>query len=59
MIRIRVRHLAAIAAVGLAGAASAPAALAADSPPAPVPTESVTESAAAAVSPVDYADRTM
>lgn len=59
MIRIRIRHLAAIAAVGLAGAVSAPAALAADSNPAPAPTESVTESAATTVSPVGYADRTM
>ena len=59
MIRIRIRHLAALAAVGLAGAVSAPAALADDSNPAPAPTESVAESAATTVSPVGYADRTM
>lgn len=59
MIRIRIRHLAAVAAVGLAGAVSAPAALAADSNPAPAPVESVTDSATTTVSPVGYADRTI
>ena len=55
----RIRHLAAIAAVGLAGAVSAPAALAVDSNPAPAPTEAVSVSPATTISPVGYADRTM
>lgn len=59
MIRIRIRHLAAVAAIGLAGAVSTPAALAADSAPASVPAESVADSAATTVSPVGYADRTI
>ena len=56
---IRIRHLAAVAAVGLAGAVSAPAALADEPNPAPVPVEAVTDSPATTISPVGYADRTM
>ncbi|MGO2361597.1 MAG: hypothetical protein ACTH6N_10775 [Brachybacterium tyrofermentans] len=54
---IRIRHLAAIAAVGVAGAAFAPSALADESSPAPA--ETATAAPASTVSPVGYADRTI
>ena len=63
MTRIRIRHLAAVAAIGLAGTAVAPSALALDPAAAPAASQSATASTTAAtataISPVGYADRTI
>ncbi|APX33965.1 hypothetical protein BH708_16030 [Brachybacterium sp. P6-10-X1] len=60
---IRIRHLAAVAAVGLTGAVSAPAALAAPeslaAPAIPEASPATVESEASTISPVAYADRTI
>ncbi|UVY84104.1 hypothetical protein NLU66_00475 [Brachybacterium sp. NBEC-018] len=59
----RIRHLAAVAAIGLAGTAVAPSALALEPATAPAASQSTTASSTAAtttaISPVGYADRTI
>jgi len=62
MTRIRIRHLAAVAAIGLAGTAVAPSALALEPAAAPAAGQSAASSTATtttAISPVGYADQTI